>query len=289
MDGLSIEEWAVFPHIYTTGERQGGAVSAPYDRRYEIHYMMKGQCDFFFHDRLYIMRQGDVVLVDAGTLYHIHGTAGQERIVMEIHPDVMEWLDQILPYIEIESLFQVQSPLLRLTTDLRKRVESVLKQMLEESATRERGWESIYRTLLAQFFALIRRAREQTILGEGLSHSRTHDKLAQICRCIWDQYARPLTLEAVADAYDVSPCYLSRMFKKLTGLSFSRYRNAVRVSYAQGFLAQAGMPISAVAEQCGFESATHFGRVFKEFTGTTPLKYRKAIRKIKKQKKEAAL
>ena len=277
MDGLQAQEWAVFPRIYTAGAEKSKNLT--HHGHFEIHYMVIGQCDFFIHDRIYAMRPGDVVLVDAHTLRHIHESADQERIVMEIHPGVMTWLDQMLPHIQIESLFQFQSPLLRLTSTLKERVEPVLRQMMEESLDREDGWESIYRTLLAQFFALLRRGREQALPGEGLSRIRTHDKLAQICKCIRDQYARTLTLEDVAGAYDVSPCYLSRMFKKMTGLSFSRYRNAVRVSSAKGFLAQAGMPVSAVAEQCGFESATHFGRVFKELTGTTPLKYRKSIKK----------
>ena len=279
MDGLQAQEWAIFPRIYTAGAEQSRSLS--HHGHYEIHYMVNGQCDFFIHDRIFAMRPGDVVLVDAQTLCHIHESDGQQRIVMEIHPGVMAWLDQIFPHIEIESLFQFQSPLLRLTPALQGRVEPVLKQMMEESVNREDGWESIYRTLLAQFFALLRRGREQALPGEGLSRTRTHDKLAQVCRCIREQYARPLTLEDVAGAYDVSPCYLSRMFKKMTGLSFSRYRNAVRVSAAKGFLSQAGMQVSAVAEQCGFESATHFGRVFKEFTGITPLKYRKSVLKKK--------
>lgn len=276
MDGLHAQEWAVFPRIYTTGTEQ--RKNHAHHGHYEIHYMVRGECDFFIHDRIYAMRPGDVVLVDAQTLCHIHQSTDQERIVMEIHPDVMTWMGQVIPHFQIESLFQFQSPLLRLTPSLQRRVEPVLRQMMEESIDREDGWESIYRTLLAQFFALLRRGREQALPGEGLSRTRTHDKLAQVCRCIREQYARPLTLEDVAGAYDVSPCYLSRMFKKMTGLSFSRYRNAVRISSAKGFLAQAGMPVSAVAEQCGFESATHFGRVFKEFTGTTPLKYRKSIK-----------
>jgi len=279
MDGLQAQEWAIFPRIFTADTEPSNSLS--HHGHYEIHYMVAGRCDFFIHDRIYAMRAGDVVLVDAQTLRHIHASPDQSRIVMEIHPGVMTWLDQMLPHIQIESLFLFRSPLLRLTQALQGRVEPVLRQMMEESADREDGWESIYRTLLAQFFALLRRGREQALPGEGLSRTRTHDKLAQICRCIREQYARPLTLDDVAGAYDVSPCYLSRMFKKMTGLSFSRYRNAVRVSAAKGFLAQAGMPVSAVAEQCGFESATHFGRVFKEFTGTTPLKYRKAVLKKK--------
>lgn len=278
MDNLQTQEWIVFPRIYRS-DSAGGQASAGED--YEIHYMQSGECDFFIEDRIYAMRAGDVVLLDQEALRHIDETGDQTRIVMEIHPCVMEWLKQMLPHIGIPALFGGQFPLLRLTPALRDRVEPVLTQMMEESTERQEGWESIYRTLLAQFFALIRRALDQALPAEGVSHSRIHDRLSRICRCIREQYARPLPLEAVADAYDVSPCYLSRMFKKMTGMSFSRYRNAVRVSCARAFLIQSRMPISAVAEQCGFESTTHFGRVFKEILGTTPLKYRKSCQRKK--------
>jgi AraC-like DNA-binding protein len=278
MESLQIPEWIVFPHIYRI---YGGRDTRPSSLRkshdsFEIHYMVSGQCAFFIQDRVYAMKPGDVAMVGMDAIRYIDETEEQERIVMVIHPSVMEWFIRIFPNVQIPSLFTGPSPLLRLSHPMRGRVEQVLTQMIEESASREEGWESIYRTLLAQFFALIRRAREHSIPAEGASRTRTHEKLAQICRCIRDQYARPLTLEAVAGAYDVSPCYLSRIFKKITGMPFSRYRNEVRIHHAKSLLAQSRMPVSAVAEQCGFESATHFGRVFKELMATTPLKYRKA-------------
>src|ERR1700744_4135812 len=48
-----------------------------------------------------------------------------------------------------------------------------------------------------------------------------------------------------------------------------------RLAHAEGLLSRGGKPVSEVADECGFESQTHFTRVFKERFGLAPLQYQK--------------
>ena len=77
----------------------------------------------------------------------------------------------------------------------------------------------------------------------------------------------------------LSPYYLSRLFKRVTGQSIVDYINNRRIEAAQKLLETTELSISAVAEQTGFASAAHFRRVFHEVMGTGPLQYRKAHKK----------
>ena len=74
----------------------------------------------------------------------------------------------------------------------------------------------------------------------------------------------------------ISPYYLSRLFRRVTGQSIVDYINARRIEAAQKLLETTELSIGSVAEQTGFASAAHFRRVFRETMGVGPLQYRKS-------------
>ena len=87
--------------------------------------------------------------------------------------------------------------------------------------------------------------------------------------------ALEITLETLSNMFYISPCYLSRTFKKVSGLPFPRYLNNVRIKEAKRLLRKTKMPVGAVGEAVGYVSNAHFGRAFKSLTGRSPQEYRR--------------
>ena len=107
--------------------------------------------------------------------------------------------------------------------------------------------------------------------------ARPHNKTVErICAYLAANYRQKFSLSEVAARFYLSPYYLSRLFKRVTGQSIVDYINNRRIEAAQKLLETTELSISAVAEQTGFASAAHFRRVFHEVMGTGPLQYRKA-------------
>jgi two-component system response regulator YesN len=71
----------------------------------------------------------------------------------------------------------------------------------------------------------------------------------------------------------VHPNYLSRVFKKETGLSITDFTLQIRIEEAKRLLRQPGMKIYQVAQTLGYESNAYFNRLFKRQTGMTPKEY----------------
>lgn len=90
-------------------------------------------------------------------------------------------------------------------------------------------------------------------------------------------YAEDVTLAHAAAAVHLSPYYVSKMFKKVTGERFIDYLTAVRMEHAMERLAQRDSRIYEVAGQVGYKSTKHFSQVFKAHTGKTPLEYKKGV------------
>ncbi|WP_373231932.1 response regulator [Cohnella sp.] len=83
--------------------------------------------------------------------------------------------------------------------------------------------------------------------------------------------------EDIAANVFLNPSYLSRLFKKETGVSLSDYILKEKMTEAKRLLAQTEMQITQIAEALGYMNLSHFITMFKKFNGTTPMNFRKKI------------
>jgi AraC-like DNA-binding protein len=91
-----------------------------------------------------------------------------------------------------------------------------------------------------------------------------------------DRYFRhPITLEEVAEAVSLSPCYFSRKFHQDHGVTFQSYLLEKRLRWARDLIASTSQSISEIAEEAGFNSRSYFFRRFKEFFGQSPSELRR--------------
>ena len=64
-------------------------------------------------------------------------------------------------------------------------------------------------------------------------------------------------------------------FRRATGHSILEELTNARVDVARRLLSETSLPISSVAEQCGYISIAHFRDAFRNSTGANPLAWRK--------------
>jgi AraC-like DNA-binding protein len=82
-----------------------------------------------------------------------------------------------------------------------------------------------------------------------------------------------LSLQYVADQFDVSMSLISKTFKDACGVGFNHYVNRRRIETAKKLLAS-GSEVNTAARMAGYGNDTTFRRLFKNFTGLTPSEYR---------------
>jgi two-component system, response regulator YesN len=93
-----------------------------------------------------------------------------------------------------------------------------------------------------------------------------------------NHYGDPnLNLALVAENVYVSSCYLSHLFKEVTGNAVIEYLNKIRIRAAKKLLKESQLKIYEIAEQIGFNDYHYFGIVFKKATGLAPLEYRDKV------------
>lgn len=87
-------------------------------------------------------------------------------------------------------------------------------------------------------------------------------------------YNKKLTIDEIAQAVYLSPCYLSRIFKHTLGCTLMEYKNRVRIEKAKKMLKNPKYTIMQVAEKSGFDDPAYFTRVFKRVEGITPSRFK---------------
>jgi AraC-like DNA-binding protein len=80
----------------------------------------------------------------------------------------------------------------------------------------------------------------------------------------------PPSLPSIAAASSVSPQYLTRVFRRGTGLTLSEYRNRIRVRLALERLADGEHDLRRIAHDLGFADHAHFSRRVMAEVGLQP-------------------
>lgn len=79
-----------------------------------------------------------------------------------------------------------------------------------------------------------------------------------------------ITFEEAAHFSGYSPPYFSRMFKRLSNMTFSSYLNYIRIEKAISLIKGKKLSITEISSACGFSTIRNFNRVFKSVTDFSP-------------------
>jgi AraC-like DNA-binding protein len=96
---------------------------------------------------------------------------------------------------------------------------------------------------------------------------------------IRDHHTDDLSLGQVAAAVHTSIFYFCKLFRKVTGTTFTEFVARTRIEHAKNLLLNPNLRISEIAYEIGFQSLTHFNRVFKKVAGESPTEYRARLPK----------
>jgi len=93
------------------------------------------------------------------------------------------------------------------------------------------------------------------------------------CEFILKNIDKHLMLQEVANQINISPSYLSALFKKQFNQNFIDYINMKKTERACELIQGGQLRIYEISYMLGFENAYYFTKVFKRNTGMTPTEY----------------
>ncbi|SDE45902.1 Two-component response regulator, YesN/AraC family, consists of REC and AraC-type DNA-binding domains [Paenibacillus sp. UNCCL117] len=83
-----------------------------------------------------------------------------------------------------------------------------------------------------------------------------------------------ITQQELAAKLAIHPVWLSHLFKKETGQTFSDYMIDLRIEKSKALLRETPYKIYEIASMIGYQDLQYFGKLFKKRTGLSPKEYR---------------
>ncbi|MBS5399901.1 MAG: helix-turn-helix transcriptional regulator [Lachnospiraceae bacterium] len=245
---------------------------------YEVYYLLEGERCYFIGTKIYHLKQGSLVFVRRNVIHKtaLSREAHHDRILLEISRSYLESVFAITGELTLHDFFQDDCIILSLESEEQNFITELLLALGRELGTKNSGFRLLAKSLVAELFIYAKRMENKT---NPSASSRTddprHRQIEQIACYIAENCCSPLSLNSIAEQFYMNKCYLSRIFKEITGFTVNGYLHARRIQKARSLLIQNSMNISEVAEAAGYENLTYFERVFKKHTGMSPLEYRR--------------
>ena len=257
-----------------------GAVCARDNR---LFYLYEGDCVLHLPGERFSLTGRTAALLPAGTAYRFEVIGERRPRLFSVNFDLTR--DRGRPYDSPFPLLPGASPLgeadrertvsdcealcrpLRVTGA--EALEPILAEMQQEYVGRRRFFERQLSALMLR--ALILLARQAMWEDETQP-----DAVERMIAFIQARYASPLTNEEVAAVVSYHPVHAGRLMRLHTGRTIHQYLLDYRLRKALELLLNTSLPITDVALQVGYSSASHFARHFRETTGYTPSEFRRA-------------
>lgn len=220
---------------------------------------------------------GEEVVADASQVLFFN--AGEPYRIDRLHPGgdaslvlgVDEaMLREIAPPQALHDDEPLRFRLQRLRIDPRAQVlVALLRHSLREGIADPLEGESLALTLVQRSLG------PRTAHAAGASHGR--QRLVDRAKLVLARdLARRWTLAEVASEVGVSAVYLTQSFRSVEGVPLYRYQLRLRLARALDLLAEGG-DLSALGQELGFSSHSHFTAAFQQAYGRTPTEFRQLV------------
>ncbi len=105
--------------------------------------------------------------------------------------------------------------------------------------------------------------------------SEMQNKVERVKRLIERNWTKKLSLKSAAEIVSLTPKYLSRLFKEISGKGFKEFEIGAKIERAKKLLRNTPHTVSEISNTMGFANPESFIRIFKKYVKLTPKEFRK--------------
>ncbi len=264
-------------HLIKEGRYSMPTMQAAPDH-YTIGYVVSGDRRWISTNTIRICHGGDCGITPPH-VYHRNCSISDvpyERYVLKIRIETFQPIIDILGENELNRLYQNY---LRFTKESQKIIRSMLDEMLNEYTKNSPYSQLIlegmaYKLFFYMYENYIPSELDKSTLYIKKFDERIQDALIYIENSL--MYGSPI--EEVAASVSLSPSHFSRLFKSVTGSSYTDYLTDVRLQHAQILLATTSLSISEIATKLGLANGNYLCTIFKKKYGIAPTEYRREVK-----------
>jgi len=270
-------------NIYIDHQIKEGSYSMPSMQaapdHYTIGYTVSGDRRWISTERIRTIHAGDAG-ISRPHVYHRNcpiSDVPYDRYVIKVRTENFQ---PIIDIIGEEELNAICANPLHFSKESQKVIQAMCEEILQEYSK-----NASYSQLLLEgmVFKLFFYMYENHIPGEydepALFFKKFDNRIHNALIFVENNLMYGVSIEEAAAYVSLSPSHFSRLFKNITGTSFSDYLTDVRLQHAQILLGNSQLSISEIAAEIGIANGNYLCTLFKKRYGITPTDYRNEIKK----------
>lgn len=255
----------------------------------KVIYIFRGNCLFFMDGKRFEMSEGNVCIVAPGVEQTVF-SCSDEDVVLNLLIRRSTFAEAFSELLEIDDGGIIADFFWRMLYHKPggemilfggkpiPLIEESIMELYEEIHHKPAGSGLVMKSIMMSVFAYILRWYGQSVIYQK-EGSKKRYSLA-----LYMQYMKKnmegVSLRTLAEEFKLSEGYLSRYFRKETGVTFSRCLQEMRMKRAAELLVKTDCNIERITELVGYTDQSAFFRNFKETYGMTPVQFRKRKRKL---------
>lgn len=236
----------------------------------EFIYVLRGSGLYEIAGRPYPVNPGDLIIYNSDVLHDetlrtpmppIYGFGATGIHLNDLPPNciIPPDVNPVFPSGELSSEFR-----------------TLFRLIYEQSSKQTITSMEICQSLFVGLFYMILDLIEASSKTQNAGCASKADQLGQEIQSYISAHAlEDISIQSVARQFNISPTYLSRLFKHTTGSSLMQYVIQRRMGEAQTLLLVTDLPITQIAQQVGYSNLSHFVKMFTQNIGISPRTYRK--------------
>ena len=238
-------------------------------RNHELYYLVSGRTKYAVGDELFNVEEGNIVIIPKG-VFHMTDSEDcthNERYLISFDDALFDDETRCL----LDTLLSHR--LVHMPSNRREEFDRMMLAVERYYGTDDPIKKATLKLHILEIFAYICRHSAEAVMNLNDADMVVH----KISDYINIHYKEELNLERLSRIFSISESYLSRKFKKVSGVGINEYVTFVRIMNAERILRAEACSITEVAEKCGFNDSNYFSSVFKRTKGITPLKFSKMV------------
>ena len=256
----------------------------------QLWYVLSDSCIQNFNGKSFVQKRGDFLIVPPFFPHNIdtRNSGNIQFVICEFSEGFVSDLFQndkdnlFFNFMYLKPLLAnaaLMHPFLTFNEETTLQTEALLGELLHEYQTiSEFSLSYIRMTLIKLLTLLVEEYAKISSVEDTYLYSKYRNSIQKAHDFIDEHYTQNIRLQEVCKIAMMSVSPFSRIFKQITGKSFTDYVNYLRICRARKLLSETDMPLIEICLDCGFCDSAYFSNIFKRMTGVTPGTFRKTSR-----------
>lgn len=252
---------------------------------YMAFFCIQGEFEVEINLKKFTIRKDSMFIYTPGNIVRVTNIDPKEKesvhfVVVAISEDLMSSTRFDFSKLYNESLRLLESPCVVINENERELCRKYFDLIQEVSKMRMPNMRESVAALISSIFYLMgamwtdRLTAAKKNGGEEVS-TRSKIVLEDFLLLVRDYHTKERSLSFYADKLYLTPKYLSKLIKSVSGKSAHEWIDSFVILEAKNLLKYSDMSIKSIVYELNFPNQTTFYRFFKTKTGMTPSEYRK--------------